>query len=76
VTTNKQRLKKLIDFQKGWIDQLTDQQRQLEKYRDGVLPINDAQIDRIAAAQAEVSKAVRKIANTIRLESTGSPGER
>lgn len=44
-------LDKLIQFQAGWIRSLQANQEQLEKYRNGILPMNEKRIADIASAQ-------------------------
>jgi hypothetical protein len=44
-------LDKLIQFQAGWIRSLQANQEQLEKYRNGILPMDEKRIADIASAQ-------------------------
>lgn len=62
---SKTHLDKLIQFQADWIKSLQANQEQLEKYRNGILPMNERRIVDIASAQQGLAQAAQNIAKAI-----------
>lgn len=62
---SKVHLDKLIQFQADWIKSLQANQEQLEKYRNGILPMNEKRIVDIARAQQGLAQAAQNIAKAI-----------
>lgn len=62
---SKARLDRLIQYQADWIKSLQENQEKLEKYRDGILPVDEKRISDIANAQRSLAQAAKNIASAI-----------
>jgi hypothetical protein len=58
-------LNRLIQYQADWIKSLQANQEQLEKYRDGILPVDEKRIADIANAQHSLAQAEKNVAKAI-----------